>query len=225
MIIGSPLPIQKNHEELSGAAPSAFSREKELVSLAQGGDQRAFQSLIEKISPAMLRNLRVKIWNQSDVEDLYMVIIEKAWSAIGNFRGECAFATWVYTIMSSEVNNYRRRVARSNEIFEYQLPSIGEDKEDPVEDFVDSKTLLPDRAAISSESFKAIEGSLGRLTQEFRDILAAREALNTVGEVADLLKIPKGTAGSRLLYARRALEHELNLQGCPVPRWGRSKTR
>ena len=69
-----------------------------LVERTQQGDQAAFGLLVEKYQHRLAKLVSRYIYDSSEVEDVCQEALIKAYRAIGNFRGESAFYTWLYRI-------------------------------------------------------------------------------------------------------------------------------
>ena len=77
-----------------------------LVERTQQGDQAAFGLLVEKYQHRLAKLVSRYIYDSSEVEDVCQEALIKAYRAIGNFRGESAFYTWLYRIAVNTAKNY-----------------------------------------------------------------------------------------------------------------------
>jgi len=72
--------------------------DQKLVEKAQKGDKQAFSLLVEKYQLKLYRLISRMVRDQSEIEDIVQDSFIKAYRAIGNFRGDSAFYTWLYRI-------------------------------------------------------------------------------------------------------------------------------
>ena len=80
--------------------------DQQLVVKAQSGDKRAFELLVIKYQRKVERLLSRIIRNQDEIEDVSQEAFIKAYRALGNFRGDSAFYTWLYRIAVNTAKNY-----------------------------------------------------------------------------------------------------------------------
>lgn len=71
-----------------------------LVQRVQAGDMRAFEVLVNKYQRKIARLLSRLVRDADEIEDIVQEAFIKAYRALGNFRGESAFYTWLYRLRS-----------------------------------------------------------------------------------------------------------------------------
>ncbi|MFN0120232.1 MAG: RNA polymerase sigma factor [Blastocatellia bacterium] len=84
-----------------------MNSEQELIQRARNGDQEAFCLLMRTYAPRVYRLALHYCQNPQDAEDLSQEAWLKAWRAIGGFRGEAGFYTWlrqitIHTFLNSQ---------------------------------------------------------------------------------------------------------------------------
>lgn len=79
-----------------------------LVQRAQAGEMRAFELLVLKHQRRVERLVARMLRDPGLVEDVAQETFIRAYKALGQFRGESAFYTWLYRIA---VNTARRQIA------------------------------------------------------------------------------------------------------------------
>lgn len=86
--------------------------------------------------------------DQADAQDAMQETFIKAWNALGRFRGDSAFSTWLHRIAFNEAVRLRRQ--RTNERRHLQLvesdPVTGAMSETEIERLERAITKLPNRA-------------------------------------------------------------------------------
>jgi RNA polymerase sigma-70 factor (ECF subfamily) len=86
--------------------------DSQLVSRAQSGDGQAFEELVRRFSALVFR-LAVSILGREfipEAEDVAQEVFLKVHHAIGSFRGEAEFSSWIYRITFNQAVNLKARV-------------------------------------------------------------------------------------------------------------------
>jgi RNA polymerase sigma-70 factor, ECF subfamily len=83
--------------------------ETELIARAQRGDVDAFCLLVSGHQRVMLALAMRFSGNHHDAEDLVQEVFLSAYRAIGRFRGEASFHTWLRRIMVNSFLSHKRR--------------------------------------------------------------------------------------------------------------------
>src|SRR5262247_563773 len=86
--------------------------DQQLVERAQHGDRQAFDLLVSKYQRKLGRLLSRFVRDPAEVEDVTQEAFIKAYRAIGGFRGESAFYTWLYRIAVNTAKNYLESLGR-----------------------------------------------------------------------------------------------------------------
>lgn len=138
-----------------------------------------------------------------EVMDVTQETFIKAYRAIGSFRGDAQFYTWLYRIASNTAKNYL--VAKSRRPPDTDL-WIGEG--DPGEGSVEiESTEGPQGLHERDQLLEALSGGLDNLPEDLKVALVLREFDGlTYEEIAEVMECPVGTVRSRIFRAREALE-------------------
>lgn len=83
-----------------------------LIEQARRGDRRAFDRLAAAAMPAAKAVVRRMVGNREDSEDIVQEALLKAFGALGEFRGESAFDTWLVSIATNLAIDHLRRAGR-----------------------------------------------------------------------------------------------------------------
>jgi RNA polymerase sigma-70 factor (ECF subfamily) len=145
-----------------------------------------------------------------DACDVVQESFLSAYRAVGKFRGEARFSTWLYGIVVNHMRNrLKQRAARSR----HEVSSI----DDPMES--EGGSLLAEAHAQEEsviekldkkELEKKVQVCIGALDGEQREVLVLRDIQGfSYEEIGDILNLPEGTVKSRLFRARNALKHSL----------------
>jgi RNA polymerase sigma-70 factor (ECF subfamily) len=169
--------------------------DQELVAQCRGGDQRAFQALVERHHAAAYRVALRIVRSDRDAEEVAQDAFVAAWAGIRDFRGEAAFTTWLYRIVA------RRALDRAASLRSRRT------RETPFADADPNR--VKDGATGAAEAFPAarrVEWLLASLTEAQRAVIALFYYEDqSVKEIARILSLPEGTVKTHLARARAAL--------------------
>lgn len=91
------------------AAGAAQSREveREAIEACQRGEREAFDRLVERYQRDVYRLCYRYVNNHEDANDMAQEAFLRAYRAIGKFRGDSSFNTWLYRIAVNTCLNFR----------------------------------------------------------------------------------------------------------------------
>ncbi len=85
-----------------------WDADRQRVARAKQGETAAFEELIALHAPRVHGMLTRVLGNAADAEEVAQEAFLRAWRALGRFRGDARFSTWLYRIAMNEAS---RRVA------------------------------------------------------------------------------------------------------------------
>lgn len=175
-----------------------------LVARCQEGDLEAFNQLVLKYQDRVFDTVYRMVGDYEDARDLAQDSFVKAFVAIGEFRGQSTFYTWLFRIAVNAALSQRRRSARSQR-------HVAAHYDDPDEvGPLDRDGHAPIEAAQHAEERAAVIEALRRLDADQRSVIVLKDIEGAdYGQMAEILQVPRGTVKSRLHRARLALRHEL----------------
>jgi RNA polymerase sigma-70 factor (ECF subfamily) len=177
------------------ACPTEDDSLAKCVTACQSGDRGAQRQLYEACHRNVFR-LAMRMVGTQDAADVTQQVFLQVFRSIGQFQGWSHFKTWLYRLAVNESLQHlrRRRRWRHREL-----------DWDPVDET--SRTDAAERKEL-------LQRALQRIEPELRAIFLLRE-VDTLSyhEIAEALKIPEGTVGSRLNRARRELQRHLSELG------------
>lgn len=181
--------------------------DQELVLRAQRGDKRAFELLVAKYQRKLGRLLSRMVRDPAEVEDVTQEAFIKAYRALGNFRGDSAFYTWLYRIGINTAKNYLVAMGR-------RAPTTTEFDNEDAENFEEADALRDASTPESEMHGKQIAATVNRamdaLPPDLRTAITLREIEGlSYEEIATLMNCPIGTVRSRIFRAREAIAAEL----------------
>jgi len=185
---------------------SERGNDQKLVVRVQQGDKTAFDLLARKYQHKIAKLVSRFVRDRSEVEDVTQEALIKAYRAIGSFRGESAFYTWLYRIAVNTAKNYlesmgRRPPGSDMEIEGAELIESGDGLRD---------LATPERQALTDEIAATIHRVIEQLPEDLRTAITLRELEGlSYEEIAQMMDCPIGTVRSRIFRAREAIDQEL----------------
>lgn len=186
------------------AARAAGKREDRiLVELAQQGDQRAFETLLQKHQRRVLSLIGHTIRQPNEVEDLAQQVFLKVYTALPKFDFRAEFSTWLYRITVNECYDHlrRQRALKSHGGNEIQVGELAD------LDRLSAKRSRPaENPARQAELKQTVEILFSRLSAEERLLLTLRELEGySMEEIATVMELKENTVKVRLFRARKRL--------------------
>ncbi len=87
--------------------PGLREDERDAVLACQRGEREAFDHLVERYQRDIYRLCYRYVNNHEDANDMAQEVFLKAYRAIGRFRGDSSFSTWLYRIAVNTCLNFR----------------------------------------------------------------------------------------------------------------------
>ena len=177
-----------------------------LLRRARNGDPEAFEALAAGVESLVWRVCWHYTGNREDASDCGQETMIKIWRGLGQYRGDCAFETWVYRIaVSCSLDFLRKKKRRPAESIE-PLRERGLD--------------LPDGApgteerALAADEHARLRRAVAALPEDQRDALVLTQLEGkSYEETARLLDTNPGTVKSRVSRARNRLKEMLSDAG------------
>ncbi|MGO3325603.1 RNA polymerase sigma factor [Gordonia sp. (in: high G+C Gram-positive bacteria)] len=165
----------------------------ELAGAAAVGDAEAFEVLVRRMSPILLRYMRRMVDEPSTAEDLAQETLLDAWKGLPDFAFRSSFRTWMFAVAHRKsVDYYRRR---------RDLPTDGERFTELV-----AQGPLPAATAEHSALMDALRVELGNLPHTSRAAWWLKEVEGlTLVEISQVLRISTGSVRGHLQRARKFL--------------------
>lgn len=176
--------------DVGSADPSATGEidEETLVVRAQEGDVRAFEALARRHQDALYRVAVRVMGDPGEAEDALQEALLDAWRRIGRFRGDSAFSTWMYRVVTNRCLSMLRR--------RRPFPAGDASADTPAPD-------SPERSAEVDAGLAALGAALHELTDDQRVCWVLRE-LEGLGytEIAAITGAGEDAVRSRIHRAR-----------------------
>lgn len=181
------------------------SRDEELVTLAQSGDRRAFEELVERHQQKAFHIAFGFARDREEAKDLSQEAFLKAFSYLKKFDGRSSFYTWFYRIVVNVCLDYKRRSKRTAaDEFDENVENQMEPSHEP------SRPRSPDQHVLAGQISRKVDAALQTLParQKTAFILKNQQGLS-IKEIAELMQTAEGTVKVHLHRAVTALRHSL----------------
>jgi RNA polymerase sigma-70 factor (ECF subfamily) len=194
-------------------APSA-ANDAELVRRALARDEIAVRAIIRANNRRLFRLARGILRNDGEAEDVVQETYVRAFTHLGEFRGDSSLSTWLSRIAMNEALGRLRRERPGIElsalpqgtleaqIIQFPLMSVADD---------------PEKSMAQREIQHVVEGAIDELPEPFRMVFITRvvEGMN-VEETAEILDLKPETVKTRLHRARAMLRDNVEKKIGPV---------
>ena len=183
--------------------------EAELLARVLGGEHEAFYELVRPYERGIYLTAFSILNNDADAEEVVQEAILKAFKAIGSFRAEAKFSTWLIQITMNEARMKLRKDRRH--LYEsLDQPKKGEDDGDYVpRDFADWREI-PSETLENARLREALKKGLASLSAKYRQVLILRDIQHlNIAETAKLIGISESAVKTRLLRARLMMRDAL----------------
>jgi len=180
--------------------------DQEVVALAKQGSEYAFRELVRRYERPVFSLIFRMVRNKELAEDLSQETFIKVLNAVGTYRPEFKFSSWVFKIANNAaIDHLRKRAldtlslegsphAQTPEMIEATALQISERGESQLEE-VENRELG-----------RTIEAAIDELRPEYRSCILLRHVEGrTYEEIADILNLPLGTVKTYIHRARNEL--------------------
>jgi RNA polymerase sigma-70 factor, ECF subfamily len=188
----------------------ASATDQEIVALARDGREAAYRELIRRYERPVFSLILRMVRDRQLAEDLAQETFIKALNAIGSYRPEFKFSSWIFKIANNAaIDHLRRRELNTLSIDGAPHATSAEDIEATALQ-VGDKGETPLAELEARELGTAIERAIGRLRPEYRSCIMLRHVEGLAyEEIAQLLELPLGTVKTYIHRARHELRDML----------------
>jgi RNA polymerase sigma-70 factor (ECF subfamily) len=182
--------------------------DEELVARSRGGDLDSFNQLVLRWERPIYALAYRVIGREEDARDVAQETFLRAFRALGGFKGQAKFSSWLYRITLNLCRDWMRRERRTpvsqapEGVDIIELAGEGEPAES-IDDVVARKQLG-----------RAVEKAMAMLPEDQRTAIIMKEYHGlTFQEIADLLDCPLSTVKTRLYQGLSVLRKQLHEDG------------
>jgi RNA polymerase sigma-70 factor (ECF subfamily) len=193
---------------MSKAVDLRSASDQDVVALARDGRESAYRELIRRYERPVFSLIYRMVRDRETAEDLAQETFIKVLNAIGSYRPEFKFSSWVFKIANNTAIDHLRRKeldtlslegsphATTPEGVEATALQVGSGDESPLE------------TVEAIELGGEIERAIAQLRPEYRSCILLRHVEGRAyEEIAEMLDLPLGTVKTYIHRAR----HELRL--------------
>jgi len=170
-----------------------------VIRACQQGDREAFRLLFEAYKDRVFSIAFYSLGEEAAAGDVTQQIFLKLMTRIGQFRGDSEFTTWLYRLVVNSCLDERRRQRRFLPVAEFDQMSSADTQRSQESNYA--------RREIAGSVREAIGGLKPKMRLPI--LLKYIEGLS-YDEIAEVLGCSKGTVGSRLNRAHKALAKRLS---------------
>ncbi|MCK4892808.1 MAG: sigma-70 family RNA polymerase sigma factor [Calditrichia bacterium] len=180
--------------------------DKRLIGLALSGDEKAYESLLNKYRNLVFSIMLKMARNKQEAEDLTQEAFMKAFSSLATFNDEFAFSTWLMKIASNNCIDFlRKRKLRT-----YSIHEPVQYKDEKIEIDIPDRDPTPEKTLIQSERSRMIEETIQALPERYRYVIILRhKEEKSYEEIAEIMNLPLGTVKAQIFRAREILNKNL----------------
>ena len=181
--------------------------DQDLVRRVQQGDKSAFDLLVIKYQHKIVHLVNRYVKDPTEAQDVAQDTFIKAYKALGEFRGESAFYTWLYRIAINTAKNYL--LSRTRRHSDYEVDMQDAEQVENAPQLKDIET--PENQLMNDQIIEVIKSAIDKLPEEMRIAIMLREFEGmSYEEIAEAMDCPIGTVRSRIFRAREAIDEQLN---------------
>jgi RNA polymerase sigma-70 factor, ECF subfamily len=181
--------------------------DEELVAAFHAGEVTAFDALVGRWDRKIQGVIFRLIGNHEEARDLSQETFLKAYRALGTFKREARFSSWLYQIA---VNATRDRLRRRRRRMDLSLEDVEESAESALRDGSPTAFELVESGDLS----RLVAAAMAALPDEQREVVILKEYEGlTFPEIADALDVPLSTVKTRLYRGLGQLRVRLERQG------------
>jgi len=207
----APSPDRAREEARQREARSRDQRDRRLVRRIRAGDDRAFQELVIAYQDRIYGLTYRMLGNRQEAEDVAQEVFISVHRAIGTWRGEGRFYTWLYRVATNHCKNRikylkGRNFHRASDIDETPSAHLAGEDGGPVNS-LQSQVPGPEQATEGLRLEEIIQRELANLEDEHRLLIVLRDVQGmTYQDIIRVTGLQEGTLKSRLHRARVALK-------------------
>lgn len=175
----------------------------QLIERVQQGDKSSFDALMRRHKKKAYQYAYRLTQNQDDACDIVADAFVRVNSALKNFRGQSAFGTWLYRIITNCALDFKKK-DKSGRNVSIEAPSYSGGQE--IQRQFEDEGPGPDEIAERNAREVSVQTALAKMPDYQQAMLVMYHVENlSYEEIADALDLPLGTVKSRLNRARLAL--------------------
>lgn len=195
----------EDHSPRENASESSLE-DNTLVKKAKGGDERAYNKLVEKYERALFYHILKMVNDRQQVEDLVQETFVKAFDNLNTYSTNYAFSTWLYRIATNHTIDYLRK----KKLNTLSIDDPVKTKDGEMEMQLPDKSASTDRNIIKKQRQQIVQQAIQDLPEKYRKVIELRHMEEkSYKEISEVLDSPLGTVKAHIFRARELLYKEL----------------
>lgn len=181
--------------------------ERGLIERSRRGDITAFDQLVRTYEKSVYNTAYRLAGSYDDAADIAQEAFVRAWNNLKSFRGDSAFSTWLYRIVTNVfLDDRKRKRARPQRSLD---EAVALDESNVTRQFEDDSPG-PEEVAEGAERRMVLERAIQTLPEAQRVVIVLYHTQGlSYEEIAEITNLPMGTVKSKLNRARLALRDRL----------------
>jgi RNA polymerase sigma-70 factor (ECF subfamily) len=178
--------------------------DEDLVARSKTGDTDSFNQLVTRWERPIFALAYRTLGREEDARDVTQETFLRAFRAIGGFKGDAKFSSWLYRIALNLCRDWMRKDRRT--------PIVAVPEGVELEHLAGERgpTETVEDLAVRTELSAVVEKAMKKLPAEQRQAIVLKEYHGlTFQEVADLMKCPLSTVKTRVYQGLSTLRKEL----------------
>jgi RNA polymerase sigma-70 factor (ECF subfamily) len=193
----APCQISRSRSWVASSETSDVS----LIEAIAAGDTAAMQVLFARHNVQVYRFALRRLDNEVVAEDVVSDVFIDVWRQAGKFEGRSQVSTWLLAIARHKAIAIARRSS---------MTSLDDDAWDSIEDAADN----PEAALQKRQQGSILLDCFTNLSPAHREIIdLVYYHQKSIDEVSAIIRVPRNTVKTRMLYARQKLAQLLDAQG------------
>ena len=182
------------------------AEERRLIDETLQGRTESFGELVSRYQNALYNAILRVVGHPDDSLEVLQETFLNAYQALGSFKGDSEFYTWLYRIAFNQAISLKRRQRKFRGMIRFPLAG------DEGPEFADrSHDPSPTASLEREENDRALQQAMAKLSTEHRMILTLKDIEDLrYDQIAEILDIAVGTVRSRLHRARAELRELLS---------------
>jgi RNA polymerase sigma-70 factor (ECF subfamily) len=170
-----------------------------LVKRALGGDQGAFEAIVQRYERTVFNVAYRIVKDRDDAADVTQAVFIKIYRKLGSYDPRYRFFSWLYRITVNESINHLKRTQRRAEV------DCGREARG---------RSTPWDSLAQTEKSDFLQSALTALKLDYRVVIVLKYFLElSYKEISEIVGIPEKTVKSRLFTGRQLLRDILARQG------------
>lgn len=187
--------------------PNIDISDEKLAQKVQEGDKEQFGVIMERYQQKLFRYGKKFLSNPDNIEDVVQDVFIKTYQNIQSFDVSQKFSPWIYRIAhNTYINALKKNALSPLYLFDFDTLISHTVFEDPIQ-----------REKEQKEMKEIVDKGLKEVESKYREILVLYyiEELS-YKEIAEILHVPIGTVGVRIMRAKEILKEKYKMLGIGI---------